>query len=209
MNSGVIQTTPVIAGTPNVSGTPQVGKRLTAASVTAEPVNLNPMGRISYQWMRSDTSTAGTFTAIGGATRTTYTPISGDQNKYLQVVATATNNAGETATATSATPLLINYLVPSGLLVALDTTTARVGETLTANVTAPTTGFPAAYTYSYQWQRCTGDGIGCSNISSATLRTYRTVTQDQNKYIRVSVRATNTAGTSAAVTSSNRAGPIR
>jgi hypothetical protein len=213
MNSGIIQTTPVITGspaTPNISGTPQVGKKLTAATVSAVPVNSNPMGKISYQWMRSDTSTAGTFSAIPTATRTTYTPIGDDQNKYLQVIATATNNAGDTATATSATPLLINYVIPSGLVVALDTTTARVGETLTAVITS-VTGFPEP-TYIYQWQRCTTTGTSCtnySNISGATLSTHRTVLGDLNKYIRISVKATNAVGTSASVISSNRAGLVR
>jgi len=95
------------------------------------------------------------------------------------------------------------------LAVALDTTTARVGETLTAIITA-VTGFPEP-TYIYQWQRCKTTGTSCAsynNISGATSITYRTVTADRNKYIRVSVRATNAAGTSASVISSNRAGPI-
>jgi hypothetical protein len=207
MNSGIIQSTPGINGTPNITGTPQVGKRLTAATVTPTQINDNPTGKISYQWQRCTSSGSG-CSNISTATRTTYTPVGADQSQYLQVIATATNNAGDTATATSTTPIQINYVIPSGLLVSLDTTTARVGETLTANVTTPTTGFPASYTYSYQWQRCTTlGGTNCRNIGTNS-NTYVTVTADRNKYIRVSVRATNAAGTSASVLSSNRAGAI-
>ena len=199
MNSGIIQTTPGITGnpasTPNISGNPQVGKRLTAQALTATTANSNPTGKISYQWQRCTSSRSG-CTNIGGATSSIYTPVGDDQNKYLQVVATSTNNAGDTTTAISATPWHINYVIPSGMQVALDTTSATVGETLTAVITTPPTGFPESYNYTYQWQRCTSTVAGCttySNIAGATFNKYRTVSGDKSRYIRLSVTATNSA----------------
>ena len=210
MNSGIIQTTPGITGspasTPEITGTPQVGKKLTAQALTATLVNLNSTGKITYQWQRGD-SLSGSYTSISGATSRYYTPVSGDQDKYLRVVATATNNAtvADTTTATTATPVQINYLIPNFSL-SLGTTPATViGQTLSATITG-ITGYPATYTYSYQWQRCTTASTGCGTV--ATSPTYTLTSADRGKYLRVNVRATNAAGTSSWVTSSNSAGPI-
>ena len=62
------------------------------------------------------------------------------------------------------------------------------------------------------WQRCTTTGNACltyANIAQATSDRYRTVAGDRNRYIRVLIKVTNDAGTTAWVTSGNRAGPIR
>ncbi len=78
---------------------------------------------------------------------------------------------------------------------------AKVGSTLTA---APGwwTGNPAP-TLSYTWYRCTASSskaattakpassAKCSAISGKTAKTYKLVTADKGKYIRVGVKATN------------------
>jgi len=113
MNSGVIQTTPVFAtspGTPNISGTLKVNKTLRAATLSATTINGNSTARsISYQWQRCTTTAPETCSPILGATRTTYTTVIADLNKYLRVVATARNNATipDTTTATSAITAVI------------------------------------------------------------------------------------------------------
>jgi hypothetical protein len=164
--------------------------------------------------MRSDTSTAGTFTAIGGQTRTTYTPVGADQGKYLQVIATATNNAGETATALSAASAQVTS-IPSGMSVSLGSPSTVRGALLSATLTPAAFGFPTPITYTYQWQRCKTTGTSCtsySNISGATLSTYTTAANvngnltDIGKYIRVGVLASNAVGT--AWVYSARVGPI-
>jgi len=49
-------------------------------------------------------------------------------------------------------------------------------------------------TKAFQWQSCTGDGTGCSNIAGATARK-RTLTSAQNgTYIRVKMTLTTTQG---------------
>jgi len=109
MNSGVIQSTPGINNTPDIiSGILRVNKRLTAATVSATTINSIATGKISYKWQRCDTSSGGCVD-IPKATRTTYTTVSDDRNKYLRVVATARNNASvpDVTTAVSAESKLI------------------------------------------------------------------------------------------------------
>lgn len=203
--SGVINTAPAISGPPNITGIPSVGKKLTAATVTYTGTTA---GKITYQWQRC-TGAASGCSDIANAKSTTYTPINDDLAKYLQVVATATNGAGSTVTSTSASSVQINpaYAIPSGASVSLDSPSSTKGATLSANITG-TTGYPASYTYTYQWQRCTAVATGCTNISGATSATYVTTRFDSTRYIRLGIRATNSAGTSSWVYSSNSAGPI-
>jgi hypothetical protein len=204
-HSGAINTAPGISGPPNITGIPSVGKKLTAATVTYTGTTA---GKITYQWQRC-TGAASGCSDIANAKSTTYTPINDDLAKYLQVVATATNGAGSTVTSTSESSVLINpaYAIPSGASVSLDSPSSTKGATLSAIITG-TTGYPASYTYSYQWQRCTGLANGCSNITDANSSTYATTGSDSTRYIRLGIRATNSAGTSSWVYSSNRAGPI-
>jgi len=203
-NSGVINSAPGTSGTPDITGIASVGKKLTAAPVTYVG---NPTGKISYQWQLCETISTG-CSNIGGATSTNYTATSGDQNKYLRVIATATSNAGETATALSGTPKLINqaYAIPTGTTVALDTVTAIVGETLTA-ITTGAVGYPASYQYVYKWYSCSAATSGsCTLLSTSGSTSSETstfvVTSGQiGKFIQVSVVATNEAGSAAAVNS--------
>jgi hypothetical protein len=82
--------------------------------------------------------------------------------------------------------------------------TAKVGKTLTA-VKGTWTGYPSA-TVSYKWYRCSVVGktatnaapakaAKCSVIKGKTAATYKLVTADKGKFVRVSVIATNSEGT--------------
>ena len=61
---------------------------------------------ITWQWARAD-SASGTFTDIGGATTSSYTPSTGDVGKYLQATASYTDGhgTGKSAQAVSANPV--------------------------------------------------------------------------------------------------------
>lgn len=90
-----------------------------------------------------------------------------------------------------------------------------------ANETAPTlTGTPAvgstlrvlgmgwrrALSFTYRWERCDGDGTGCSTIPSATWGTYDVTAADAGKRLRVIATARNQFGTTAAT--STTVGPV-
>jgi hypothetical protein len=53
--------------------------------------------------------------------------------------------------------------------------------------------------YAYQWLRCSASGTGCQAISSATSATYATVAADNGDTLEIRVSATNSRGTTAAV----------
>jgi hypothetical protein len=74
------------------------------------------------------------------------------------------------------------------------------GTTLTGSTLSTTngtwTGSPSSYTY--QWKRASAASGSYSNISSATNNTYVLTDADIDKYIKVSVIATNSIGASSA-----------
>jgi hypothetical protein len=53
--------------------------------------------------------------------------------------------------------------------------------------------------FAYQWEDCTTKGLACSAIKAATATTYRLRAADVGHTLRVYVRATNSAGTTSAL----------
>lgn len=76
------------------------------------------------------------------------------------------------------------------------TGTATEGQTLTIDDGA-WTGTP---TFSWQWERCFGDGSGCSDIAGATGNTYTLTHDDVGHGFRARVTATEGAGAASATT---------
>ena len=74
--------------------------------------------------------------------------------------------------------------------------TAQAGQTLTAS--AGTWSGTTPISYAYQWRRCDGAGANCANIAGATTTSYGVVSGDVGSTLRVSVTASNSAGSSTA-----------
>jgi hypothetical protein len=182
-----------------ISANPRVGSAVTAtvtASGTA-PITL------SYQWQISATA-AGTFTNIGSAITSSYTPVSADQSQFLRVVVGARNGAGPATPVTSAVSAAIQ-IAPVITAVTISSSGAfAVNSILTANATA--TGFPVP-TFTYQWQSATTLNGAYTNIAGETLKTYTLPVAMRTRFIRVQVRAANPVATTAA-SNSNGVGPI-
>ena len=165
-------TFPALSGSVTISGTTKVGQTLTASTT-----NIGGSGTISYQWKRGDTSSAAE-TGISGATSPTYTLVSADQSKYIKVTVTRSENTGSVDSNTLGAvtlPELSGSVSISG--------TAQVGQTLTAN----TSSLGGNGTLSYQWTSSASSSGTFTNISGATSSTYKLISADANKYIKVNV----------------------
>jgi hypothetical protein len=84
---------------------------------------------------------------------------------------------------------------PSNTAAPTITGTEREGSTLTAE-NGTWSGSPTSFTY--QWQRCTNDGLSCGDISGATQKTYTLVAGDVSHALRVIVTAVNADGRTSA-----------
>ncbi|MGB6176255.1 MAG: hypothetical protein WBF43_07940, partial [Methylocella sp.] len=104
---------PTNSSVPTISGTAQVGQTLTATNGTWTH---NPTS-FTYKWNR-----AGTL--IGGATASTYVPVSADVGDMLTVSIVATNSGGSSSAATS---------VPTGAVVTAGGDTLTIGLHIAAN----------------------------------------------------------------------------
>jgi len=91
-----------------------------------------------------------------------------------------------TATAAAATTLPRNTVRPT------IAGTARQSEMLTADPGTWTGTQPM--TFAFQWRRCDANGGNCTNIASATGKTYTLTAVDVGNRLRVRVRASNDAG---------------
>lgn len=91
---------PVNTAIPTISGAAQVGQTLTASTGTwtQSPASF------TYQWNRGGTP-------IGGATSSTYVPVTADIGSTLTVSVIATNSFGSSAPATSAPT---SAVIPAG-----------------------------------------------------------------------------------------------
>ncbi|HYX85303.1 MAG TPA: fibronectin type III domain-containing protein [Gaiellales bacterium] len=177
---------------PAVSGTPVDGQTL-----AADPGVWNgttPMVD-AYQWRRCDAAET-TCSNVAGATASTYVVGPGDVGSKLKVEVTATNVAGQGAADSSATALVAGN-PPVSTDVPTITGVAQEGETLTAS-TGSWGGTPPI-TFAYQWRRCDNAGANCLDIVSGVYSTYSPTVLDLGSTLRVSVTATNMAGSSTAI----------
>lgn len=83
-------TAPVNTAVPTITGTVQIGDVLTSTNGTWTG---NPTPTYTLVWERGDAA-EGPFTAIDGATATTYTLVEADEGKYIRCSVTGTNSQG-------------------------------------------------------------------------------------------------------------------
>jgi alpha-tubulin suppressor-like RCC1 family protein len=178
---------PVSIAAPAVAGTGLKGNVLTATIGTwsgAGSITYN------YQWERCNED-GESCSAISGATSSTYTLTESDVATTLRMVVTATDESGNTTAASNATAVisratLVNVVAPS------ITGVHEIERALKAN-RGIWTG-EGALTYTYKWERCNEKGESCSTIAGATESSYRAVSADVGKTLRVAVTAEGAAG---------------
>ncbi len=167
-------------GAPTISGTARVGETLTADVTGIADGDGMTSAIFSYQWLADDVN-------IAGATGSSYTLAEGEQGKTIMVRVSFTDDGNYDETLTS-TPTAAVAPRPNSSATGAPTIsgTARVGETLTADVTgiADGDGMTSAI-FSYQWL---ADDV---NIAGATGSSYTLAEGEQGKTIMVRVSFTD------------------
>ncbi len=190
------QAVPANTVPPTVTGIPSLGQTLT---VTPGTWTGDPAPTFEFQWVRCPPSggapDGSDCSAIGGATTTGYVVTSGDVGSRMRVRVTGRNNEGAATVATNATEVVGGQAGPPNTAPPTIVGPAVVGQTLTAS---PGTWTGTGITFAYAWQRCDAAGGACAAIAGATQSTYRLVTADSGRTIRVNVTATNTTGSNSA-----------
>jgi Fibronectin type III domain len=181
---------------PTISGTAAVGQTLSAStgSWSESPT------RYEYQWQHCDTGGAN-CAPISGAIASTYTVGSSDVASTLRVAVTAANAAGSSIPSSSAQTAVVPSK-PSNTAQPTISGTAAVGQTLSAS-TGTWSENPTRY--EYQWQRCDSAGANCGTIGGATASNYPVGSADVGSTLRVSVTASNSAGSSTPASSAQTA----
>jgi len=188
---------PSNSAVPVITGTSRTGETLSVStgSWTGTPTSY------SYQWQRSLTS-GGSYSDIASATGNTYVASEFDVGYFIKVSVSATNGNGTSSAALSSATVAVVDIAPQNTAIPVVTGAARTGETLTASKGSWTSAPNASTTYAYQWKRAITVGGTYNNIASATDRTYELTDADIDKFIKVSVIATNSIGASLASLSS-------
>ena len=175
---------------PTISGTPQVGQTLTAT--TSGITDSDGLDDVSYryQWIAGGSD-------IDGATGSSYLLTSSDQGQTIQVKVNFTDDADNQESLTSAETLAV-AAKPNTAATGEPTIsgTPQVEQTLTADTSAISDGDGLSnVSYQYQWLR---DG---ADIAGQTNSTYRLVSADQDKTIKVRVTFRDDADNAESLTS--------
>lgn len=176
INNNTIKTVTVVA----ITGVAQQGVVLTAAADAGATV--------TYEW-KSATTAGGTYTAIAGATASTYTPVLADVAKFLKVTVLGTGSwAGAGVAITSAATAAVGPLVAITSVTIASATAGvyRVGAAYKLTAT------PSNASVTYQWVSSATQYGTYLPIAAATAATYTPVTADIATYINVV--ATGTGG---------------
>jgi hypothetical protein len=191
---------PTNTSPPTVSGSAVEGSTL-----TADPGTWSGSGiKYSFQWQRCDAFGNGCAN-VAGATSSGYLLGSADVAKTLQVVVTGSNKNGSSSAVSSATPVVAPAPAPAPASSETPSSTGspavsgtpQEGQMLSAS--SGTWSGSEPMSYKYQWQRCDTSRTSCSSVSGATAQSYSLTSNDVGAEMRVQVTATNTSGSSTAV----------
>ncbi len=190
--SGVVAAlAPSNTALPVISGTVRDGQTLSAS--TGEWAG-TPSLSYAYQWELCNSS-GESCASISGATSATYTLEHADVGSTLRVMVVASNAAGS-AHATSLASGVVAALAPWNTTPPTISGTAQEGQTLSASI-GEWEGTPP-FSYAYQWERCNPFGEACLGIGGATSASYTVGAADVGSTLRVTVTASNAAGSASA-----------
>jgi hypothetical protein len=185
--NAVLPVAPVSSVTPQLTGTVQVGETLSVD--TGAWASQQQPTAYAYAWQVSASGAPGTWeSALGdGGDSSAYDVDMTDDNKYLRVEVTATNDGGSTDVYVDASGL-VDILPPSPTEVPEITGTIAIGSTLTAS----TGTWDFATSYAYEWESSVdGSTWGAAPGTGADTNSYTVAAADAGRYLRVRVTGSN------------------
>jgi hypothetical protein len=188
---GILPTNTVL---PSVSGLLADGGLLSIATGSwsgTQPISY------AYQWQLCDALGAACEN-LAGATGSSLKLDPSEIGKTLQVVVTATNAAGSSATTTPLTGLIAGNLPTNTVLPAISGLLQDGGL---LSIAAGSWSGSEPISYAYQWQLCNALGEACKDLAGVTGSSLKLDPSQIGKTLAVVVTATNAAG-STSVTSS-------
>jgi uncharacterized protein YukE len=182
---------PVDKSLPSISGLLTDGQHLTAQVGSWE--GTAPLS-YSYQWQLCNAK-GEDCNAISEALAPSLGLISGWIGKTVRVAVTASNEAGS-ATALSPVSGQVAASPPGNREAPSIEGTFEDGEVLSANTGAWSGTGPLDFTYA--WETCNASGAECSSLPEATEATLQLASSEVGKTVRVTVTASNEAGSASA-----------
>jgi uncharacterized protein YukE len=185
---------PVATAQPPLTGDPIAGQplKVEAASWSAPP------SATTYAWERCNAN--GRICApIATATADTYTIAAGDVGHVLLAAVTATVAGAPQTVLSLESGLARSAPGPVAATPPSIAGTLQQGKQLTGNAGA--WAGSGAISYAYQWYRCDAKGAKCSSVHGATRATYTQVAADVDHTVALTVRATDSTGTTPAYSS--------
>jgi hypothetical protein len=171
---------------PVVTGTVQVGETLSVD--TGSWTSQQAPTTYVYEWQVSVNGQDGWTAALGeGGDTADYDVDLTDDNQYLRVKVTATNDGGSTD-GYSVVTSLVDILAPTSSAVPQISGTVELGRTLTAS----TGTWDFATDYAYAWQSSAdGSTWDAAPGSGAATSSYTVAAADAGRYLRVRVTGSN------------------
>ena len=182
--------TPVATKQPPESGDPIVGQglKVEAATWSATPATL------TYKWLRCNAN-GRLCTVEPEATTDTYSLTADDVGHVVLAAVTA---GKQTVLSLSAG---VVRAAPGPVASGRPAVAGTLQQSSRLTASAGTWSGSGTITYAYQWYRCDASGAHCGSIHGSTKGTYTLVAADIGKTIGLTVRATDSTGTTPAYAS--------
>src|SRR4029079_9441669 len=142
--------------------------------------------------------------APSGAPAAPYKPATTDEGHTLRAIVTATNGGGSAQATSAPSAVVSSPAAPTSTAAQTISGSLQVGSTLTATQ-GSWDGAPTSFAFA--WSRCDAAGDSCAKIDGATSNTYTLTQAAEGRSFRVSVVATNAAGSTQFTTTPTAALP--
>jgi hypothetical protein len=183
---------PLEVDAPSLSGTAQE-----AQTLQVDPGTWEQESSFEYSWWACDAD--GNCTQIPNASSSSLQLTSAQLGDQIGAIVTADGPGGSNSDYTNLSDVVAAEPVPT-----ISSAPVITGATSPGDVLSATNGSwsNSPTTYTYQWERCSASGTGCSAIPGATSQTYTLASADSGSTLEIQVTASNFGGKSSPASSS-------